>query len=98
MAMCVIAVLSVAPCQCFLPGGQVITSPGRISTFGSPQHCVQPRPEVTIKVWPQGWVCQALRAPGSNVTVAPLNGAGPGDWNSGSMRTLPVKYSAGPLP
>ena len=27
------AVVAVAPCQCFLPGGQVMTSPGRISLF-----------------------------------------------------------------
>src|SRR5581483_3397959 len=91
------AVLSVGPCQCFLQGGQVMTSPGRISSFGSPQHCVQPRPAVTISVCPHGCVCHALRAPGSKVTLAPLNCAGPGDWNSGSMRTAPVKYPAGPL-
>src|SRR4051812_40593824 len=95
--MWVIAVLSVAPCQCFLSGGQLTTSPGRSSTLASPQHWVQPRPEVTIRVWPQGCVCQALRAPGSKVTLAPPKVAGPGDWNSGSTRTMPVKYSAGPF-
>src|SRR5574340_799758 len=57
MAICDIAVVDVAPCQCFLPGGQVTTSPGRISSFGPPQHCVQPRPEMTISVWPSGGVC-----------------------------------------
>jgi len=40
----------------------------------------------------------ALRAPGSKVTLAPLVRAGSGASNNGSMRTLPVKYSAGPLP
>ena len=44
---------------------------------------------MTIKVWPQGWVCQAERAPGSNVTSEPLKVAGPGDWNRGSTRTEP---------
>jgi hypothetical protein len=28
-------------------------------------------PKVTIKVCPRGYVCQAVRAPGSNVTLAP---------------------------
>src|SRR6185312_8045293 len=90
------AVVDDAPCQCFLPGGQVITSPGRISSFGSPSHCVQPSPAVTIRVCPHGCTCHAERAPGSNVTLAPLTFAGPGDWNRGSIRTLPVKYSVGP--
>src|SRR6266849_5656494 len=71
MAICDIAVADVAPCQCFLPGGHQTTSPGRISSLGSPQHCVQPHPEVTINVCPSGWVCHAVRAPGSNVTNAP---------------------------
>src|SRR5580704_17490007 len=97
MAMCVIALASVAPCQCFLPGGQEITSPGRISSFDSPQHCVHPRPEMMINVWPQGCVCHAERAPGSKVTLAPPNSPPPGAWNSGSIRTLPVKLSGEPL-
>src|SRR4029450_12701420 len=63
-----------------------------------PQPCTQPRPEVTIRVWPSGWVCHAVRAPGSKVTWAPATRAGSGACSSGSTRTLPVKYSAGPLP
>jgi hypothetical protein len=51
-----------------------------------------------IKVWPSGCVCQAVRAPGSNVTLAALTRAGSGARKSGSTRTTPVKYSAGPLP
>ena len=51
-----------------------------------------------IKVWPSGWVSHAVRAPGSNVTPAPGARAGSGGWNRGSTRTVPVKYSAGPLP
>src|SRR5208283_1040062 len=97
MAICDIAVVAVAPCQCFLPGGHQTTSPGRISSLGSPQHCVQPHPEVTIKVCPSGWVCHAVRAPGSNVTKAPKVRAGSGGSNRGSIRTEPVKVSAGPL-
>ena len=32
-----------------------------------------------------------------NVTLAPRTRAGSGAWNSASIRTVPVKYSAGPL-
>src|SRR6266567_3564690 len=98
MAMCVIAVLEVAPCQCFSPGGPQTTSPGRISSFGLPSLCTHPHPEVTIRVCPSGWMCHAVRAPGSNVTLTASTRAGSGAWKSGSMRTVPVKYSAGPLP
>src|SRR6266446_7412088 len=96
--MCVIAVLGVAPCQCFSFGGHHTTSPGRISTFGWPSLCTQPQPDVTIRVCPRGWVCHADRAPGSNVTLPPRARAGSGDSNNGSTRTVPVKYSSGPLP
>src|SRR6266404_9448731 len=97
MARCVMAVVGVAPCQCFSPGGIQITSPGRISSIGPPQRCARPHPAVTIKIWPNGWVCHAVLAPGSNVTLAPSARAGGFAWNRGSMRTAPVKYSAGPL-
>src|SRR5436309_2296660 len=98
MAMCVMAVDAVAPCKCFSPGGNQITSPGRICSIGPPQRWARPQPAVTIRVWPSGWVCHAVRAPGSNVTLAPTARAGSSAWNSGSTRTAPVKYSAGPLP
>src|SRR3989454_6637771 len=97
-AMCVTAVVGAAPCQCFSPGGIQITSPGRISSIGPPQRCARPEPAVTISVWPSGGGCQAVRAPGSNVTLAPDTRAGSGAWNSGSMRTVPVNHSAGPMP
>src|SRR5437667_30547 len=71
MAMCVIAVVAVAPCQCFSPGGIQTTSPGRISSLGPPSRCAHPQPAVTISVWPSGCVCHAVRAPGSKVTLAP---------------------------
>ena len=51
-----------------------------------------------MSVWPSGWVCHAVRAPGSNVTLAPAARAGSWTENSGSMRTVPVNHSAGPLP
>src|SRR6266566_2603105 len=97
MAMCVIAVVGVAPCQCFSPGANQITSPGRISSIGPPSRCAHPRPDVTINVWPRGCVCQAVRAPGSNVTLAQATRPGSGAWNRGSIRTVPVNQSAGPL-
>src|ERR1043166_1526798 len=97
MAMCVIAVVAVAPCQCFSPGANQTTSPGRISSITPPSPCAHPKPELTISVWPNGCVCHAVRAPGSNVTLAPRSRAGDGASNSGSMRTLPVNHSARPL-
>ena len=53
---------------------------------------------MTISVWPSGWVCHAVRAPGSNVTLAPRPRAGSGASNSGSTRTVPVKVLGRPLP
>src|SRR6266566_603758 len=97
MAICVILVVGVAPCQCFSLGGNQTTSPDRISSIGPPSRCAQPSPEVTINVWPSGCVCHAVRAPGSNVTLAPRTRAGSGASNSGSIRTVPVNQSAGPL-
>src|SRR5580765_1245942 len=98
MAIWVIAVVGAAPCQCFSPGANQITSPGRISSTGPPSRWARPQPAVTINVWPSGWVCHAVRAPGSKVTLAPRTLAGSGASNSGSIRTVPVKYSAGPFP
>ncbi len=97
MAICVIAVVGVAPCQCFSPGANQTTSPGRISSTGPPSRCAQPSPEVTINVWPNGCVCHAVRAPGSNVTLAPRTHAGSGASNSGSIRTVPVNQSEDPI-
>src|SRR5271169_6667768 len=96
--MCVIAVVGLAPCQCFSPGGNQTTSPGRISSMGPPQRCAQPQPAVTIKVWPSGCVCQAVRAPGSNVTLTVRARAGSGASNNGSIRAAPVNSFFGPLP
>ena len=78
MAIWVMAVVGAAPCQCFSPGGNQTTSPGRISSIGPPSRCTRPKPAVTISVWPSGWVCQAVRAPGSKVTLAPPTRAGSG--------------------
>src|ERR1035437_7332161 len=97
MAMWVMAVVGAAPCQCFSPGGNQITSPGRISSTGPPQRSTRPQPPITISVCPSGWVCHAVRAPGSNVTIAPVTRAGSVPLNGESMRTVPVNQAAGPL-
>jgi len=94
MAMCVIAVVGVAPCQCLSPGENHTTSPGRISSIGPSHFWAHPSPEVTINVCPSGCVCQAVRAPGSKVTLAPRTRAGAGASNSGSIRTVPANQSA----
>src|SRR6266566_7362055 len=98
MAMYVTAVVGVAPCQCFSPGSNQITSPGRISSIGPPQCCTRPQPAVTISVWPSGWLCHASRAPGSHVILTSTACAGTGASNRGSRRIAPVKYTDGPFP
>ena len=97
MAMWVMAVVGVAPCQCFSPGGNQITSPGRISSIGPAPALRQAAAGRHDQGLAQGWVCHAVRAPGSNVTLAPTARAGAFAWNKGSMRTVPVNQSADPL-
>src|SRR5437588_5489224 len=97
MAICVIAEVGLAPCQCFSLGANQTTSPRRISSIGPPSRCARPTPPVTINVWPNGCVCQAVRALGSNVTFAPRTRAGSGASNNGSILTLPVNQSEGPF-
>jgi hypothetical protein len=97
MAMCVIAVVVVAPCQCFSLGANQTTSPGRISSMCPPSRCAQPKPDVTINVCPSGCVCHAVRAPGSNVTLAPRTRAGSGASTKVLIRTFPVNQSARPF-
>ena len=53
-AICVMAVFGPAPCQCFSPGANQMTSPGLISSTGPPRRCTRPRPDVTSSVWPRG--------------------------------------------
>src|SRR5213082_2070668 len=95
--MCVIEVVGASPCQCFSFGANNTTSPGRISSIGPPQHWARPQPAVTTSLWPNGCVCHAVRAPGSNVTLALATRAESDAWKSGSIRTIPVNHSAGPL-
>ena len=53
-------------------------------------------PAVTISVCPSGCLCQAVRAPGAKMTIAPPTRTGSVPRNGESIRTAPVKYSAGP--
>ena len=76
MAMWGMAVVEVAPCQCFSPGAIQITSPGRIASTGPPHVWAQPQPAATKRFWPSGWECQAVRAPAAKETVAPPMRAG----------------------
>src|SRR5687768_13232043 len=96
IAMCVMRLVCDAPCQCFTPGGIRTTSPARNSSIGPPHCRTRPVPAVTISTCPTGWVCQAVRAPGSKVTEEADEREGSSAENSGSMRAEPVKYSAGP--
>src|SRR5437867_13266576 len=42
MAMCVMAVVGAPPCQCFSPGENQTTSPGRISSIVPSHRCTRP--------------------------------------------------------
>ncbi len=50
MAMWVMAVVGVAPCQCFSAGGIQTTSPGWTSSTGPPSRWTQPTPDAMISV------------------------------------------------
>ena len=88
--------LLAAPCQCLTSGGNQTTSPGRTSCTGPFHSCTNPLPEVTISVCPSGWLCHAVLAPGLNSTEEPDARAGTWVENRCSIRTVPVKHSAGP--
>src|SRR5206468_5855688 len=70
----------------------------RICSIGPPQRCVHPKPgRHDQRLTESGCVCHAVRAPRSNVTLAQATHAGSGAWNRGSIRTVPVNQSVGPL-
>src|SRR4029453_11096689 len=81
--MCTMLAFGPAPCQCFSPGAIQTVSPGRISRIGAPQTCTRPTPETTCRVWPSGWVCQAVRAFGSKRT--PVHAKAPGAGGQGAQ-------------
>jgi hypothetical protein len=51
----------------------------------------------TMSVWPNGWVCHAVRAPGSKVTAAPATRAGSRRLKQRVDSHGPVNQSGGPL-
>jgi len=81
----------------FFPRGKPddVTGPDLLHRFTS--VCTRPKPALTRRVCPGGCVCQAVRAPGSKVTLAPLTRAGFVRSNSGSIRTVQVNQSFGPF-
>lgn len=70
-----------------------MTSPGLISITGPPLCCTSPTLVVTISVYPSGCECQAVRASGENVTVAPPTRAGASPLNGDWIRTRLAKCS-----
>src|SRR3954468_12861161 len=53
-----------------------------MTSTGPPRGWQSPTPSVTQIVWPSGWVCQAVRAPGVKWTLAACrrDGAGAGGY------------------
>src|SRR6185369_5699515 len=67
------------------------------STCGfSPWKQMRPTPDEQKSVCPTGWECQAVRAPGVNVTTEPPRREGASAVITGSWNTTPVKVSAAP--
>ena len=76
MAMCVIAVVGAAPCQCFSPGRNQTTSPGRISSIWTAPVAAPVRSRRHDQGLAQRMRCAMLTGAGSNVTLAPTTRAG----------------------
>ena len=93
--MWLIAVVGVAPCQCFSPGGHTTTSPARISRLGPPEHRTHPHPAVSAAdrrflVGPvpgAPGVLVASACSGHGFKFAPVLGAALADLVSGVART-----------
>src|SRR3954464_4995454 len=91
------ALVAVAPCPCPPPGGVQPTPPGLISLFWPFHSCPQPVPDVTIRIWPAGWVCHAERAPGAKITLPPAEAMCSLAANNGPTITAPVDSAAAPV-
>jgi hypothetical protein len=85
MAMWTMKRFGAAPCQWFSPGSKKTRSPGRMTSMGPPSRWHRPTPSVTKIVWPCGWVCQAVLAPGVKWTFAAANVELPAGAASASM-------------
>ncbi len=96
--MCVIAVVGVAPCQCFSPGGNQTTSPGRISSIGPPSRCAQPHAgRDDQRLAERMGVPRRARARLERDARPGRPGPARATGTSGSMRTVPVNQSAEPF-
>ena len=95
--MWVMAVVGAAPCQCFSPGGIQTTSPGRISSIWPPQRRTRPDARRHDQGLAErvGVPCR----PGARLEshVGALHALAIDGLNSGSIRTVPVNQSLGPL-
>src|ERR1700744_2951317 len=98
MAMWPMALVFVAPCQCFTPGGVHTTSPVLMVCLALPASCTHPIPLVTMSSWPAGCVCHTECVPGSKVTDAAVVLVDGAPGNSGSTRPKPEKSCARTLP
>src|SRR5258708_39713788 len=73
MARWTMAVVGAAPCP-MLPAGR---SPDRVAGAHRAARDLHPTDvRDDVSVWPIGWVCQVVRAPGSNFTSAVASRAG----------------------
>jgi hypothetical protein len=57
---------------------------------------MRPTPERQYNVWPTGWACQPVRAPGVNETTVARMRDGSCPTNTSSWNTSPVKLAAAP--
>ena len=95
--MCVMPVVGAAPCQCFSPGANHTTSPGRISSTRAafalhPAKAGRDDERLSKRMG-------VPRRPRTRFEchAGPLTTRGIGRLKSGSIRTLPVNHSAGPF-
>src|SRR5438128_1627928 len=100
MAMCVMAVVGVAPCQCLSFGGHQTTSPGRISTFGPPSLCTHPRvpmsvPREPVQLLKASRVAEDHLVSGTREDRSELAAHQPRTQNADSHITRPRRSAAG---
>src|SRR4051794_22299887 len=67
-----------------------------MTSIGPPRRWARPTPSVTWIVWPFGWVCHAVRAPGVKWTLDAVSREASDGVATGSMYTAPVNQSLGP--
>jgi hypothetical protein len=98
MAICVSDILSVPLCRCFFAGrtGDDVAGADFHFLFAPALRPAEARGDDQRLPARMRMPRRARARLGGD--ALPLNVAGPGDWNSGSMRTAPVNHSAGPLP